>query len=421
MTLIYLHETSGRWWRFFAVAVLLWSLDHVYADWPQFMGPNRNGVSTDRVVLAEALPEDGLAQEWSHKLGDGFAGPVVSGERCLIFHREGDSARLESLDTKTGKVEWIFDYQTNYVDQFGFDPGPRSTPTVVDGRVFIHGVEGVLHAVDLETGRALWKHDLAKDFKSPAGFFGRSTSPLVVGDKVMVDIGGTYEGKPANLVAFDVKTGDVSWMAGEGEADYGAPMLLQAPGDLLTALFFVRDGFFGVDPGNGEVRFQERFRSRIHASVNAASPVVVGQRFFLSSCYDVGAGVWEWGDGKLRSVYKKQEALDCHFNTPVHFEGHLYGFHGRQETGQELRCLDLNTGEVKWKAALPAGSVTIADGKLLVLTERGELLVGKASPNAWEIHYRAQVGGAETRALPAIDGKYFYARDKRKLSCVQLP
>ena len=81
----------------------------------------------------------------------------------------------------------------------------------------------------------------------------------------------------------------------------------------------------------------------------------------------------------------------------------------------------MNTGEVKWKAALPAGSVTIADGKLLVLTERGELLVGKASPNAWEIHYRAQVGGAETRALPAIDGKYFYARDKRKLSCVQLP
>jgi outer membrane protein assembly factor BamB len=113
--------------------------------------------------------------------------------------------------------------------------------------------------------------------------------------------------------------------------------------------------------------------------------------------------------------------LDCHFNTPVYFEGHLYGFHGRQETGQELRCLELNTGEVKWKAPLPAGSVTIADGKLLVLTERGELLVGKASPSAWQINYRAQVGGAETRALPAIAGKYFYVRDKRQLSCVQLP
>jgi len=169
------------------------------------------------------------------------------------------------------------------------------------------------------------------------------------------------------------------------------------------------------------VRFQEPFRSRINASVNAASPVVVGERFFLSSCYDVGAGVWEWDEGKLRSVYKKQGVLDCHFNTPVYFEGHLYGFHGRQETGQELRCLELNTGEVKWKAPLPAGSVTIADGKLLVLTERGELLVGKASPSAWQIHYRAQVGGAETRALPAIAGKYFYVRDKRQLSCVQLP
>jgi len=394
---------------------------NVHADWPQFMGPNRNGVSADSVALADALPEDGLAKGWSHKLGAGFAGPIVTGERCLIFHREGTTARLESLHAKTGKAEWSFDYQTGYVDQFGFDPGPRSTPTVVDDRVFIHGVEGTLHAVDLKTGKALWKHDLAKDFNSPPGFFGRSSSPLVVGDKVMVDIGGRYRGKPATLVAFDVKTGKVTWTAGEGEADYGAPMLLQVPSDSPTALFFVRNGFLGVDPANGMVRFQEPFRSRINASVNAASPVVVGERFFLSSCYDVGAGVWEWDEGKLRSVYKKQGVLDCHFNTPVYFEGHLYGFHGRQETGQELRCLELNTGEVKWKAPLPAGSVTIADGKLLVLTERGELLVGKASPSAWQIHYRAQVGGAETRALPAIAGKYFYVRDKRQLSCVQLP
>lgn len=385
------------------------------------MGSNRDGISTGKATLAEALPENGLEPTWSHHLGDGFSGPVVAGNRCLIFHRQGNEARLEALDSKTGKVEWTFDYQTDYVDQFGFDPGPRSTPTVVDDHVFIHGAEGMLHAVDLKTGKALWKHDLAKTFNSPSGFFGRSSSPLVVNGRVMLDLGGTYKGKPANIAAFDTKTGEVAWTTGEGEADYGAPMLLQPPDKAPTALFFVRDGFLGVDPTDGKIRFQERFRSRIQASVNAASPVVIGERFFLSSCYNVGAGVWEWADGNLRSVYKKQEALDCHFNTPVHFEGHLYGFHGRQETGQELRCLELNTGEVKWKTPSPAGSVIVADGKLLVLTERGELLVGKASPKSWEILYRAQVGGAETRALPALNGNYFYARDKRKLVCVQLP
>ena len=386
------------------------------------MGPARNGVSSDKITLAETLPNGGLEPQWSHKLGDGFSGPIVTEEHCFIFHRQGNQALLESLHAKTGKVEWTFDYQTNYVDQFGFDPGPRSTPTVAGDRIFIHGAEGMLHAITLKTGKLLWKHDLAKDFASPPGFFGRSSSPLVIGDKVLLDIGGKHQGHGANLIAFDTTTGNVSWTADAGEADYGAPMLLAPPNQPPTALFFVRAGFVGVDPANGTVRFQEPHRSRTHASVNAASPVIIGDRFFLSSCYDVGAGLWQWhNDGTLRNLYKKQNALDCHFNTPVYFEGHLYGFHGRQESGQELRCLHLDSGTVKWKTPLPAGSVIIADRKLLVLTERGELLVGTASPTAWQLHYRTQITGAETRALPALSGNHFYARDKRKLSCVTLP
>ena len=220
------------------------------------MGPGRNGVSTDSVALAEALPEDGLERRWSHQIGAGFAGPVVVGDRCLIFHRVGNTARLEALEKKTGQVDWSFDYQTDYVDQFGFDPGPRSTPTVAENTVFIHGVEGMVHAVDLKTGKALWKHDLAKDFRSPPGFFGRSSSPLVVGDHVLLDVGGSYKDKPANLVAFDADKGTVVWTAGQGEADYGAPMLLSAPNQLPTALFFIRDSFVGVDPATGSIRFQ---------------------------------------------------------------------------------------------------------------------------------------------------------------------
>ncbi|MFT4641326.1 MAG: outer membrane protein assembly factor BamB [Verrucomicrobiales bacterium] len=395
-------------------------LANAQADWPQFLGPNRNGVSTDKTPLTTSLPRDELKRLWSHDVGDGFAGPVVSGDRCLIFHRKGDRAVLESLDWKTGKQQWVFDYQTNYVDNFGFDPGPRSCPTVAGDRVFIHGVEGQLHAVQLNDGKPLWKRDLASEFASPAGFFGRVSAPLVTEDLVLLDIGGKRDGKPANFIAFDAATGVVKWTAGDGEADHGSPALMAAPNQSPAALFFVREGIVGVTPNNGTILFQERFRSSIHASVNAASPIVVGNRFFLSSCYNVGAGLWEWDGTKVTNVYKIQEALDCHFSTPVHHNGFLYGFHGRQETGQELRCIALNDGNMKWSTPSPAGSVIIADNKLLVLTERGELLVAEATPKAWQIHYRAQITGAETRALPALSNGLFYARDKRKLTCVDL-
>ena len=396
-------------------------LTSALADWPQFLGPNRSGVSTDEVVLSTALPEDGLKRLWSREVGHGFAGPVVSGDRCLIFHRRGDRALLESLQAKTGERQWAFDYETGYVDRYGFDPGPRSCPTVAGGRIFIHGAEGLLHAVQLSDGKLLWKRDLAKDFHSPPGFFGRCSAPLVWGGLVLLDIGGQYEGRPANLVAFDAKSGEVKWTVGDGEAGYASPMLLAPPKQSPLALFFVREGFVGVDIREGKIRFQERFRSAIHASVNAASPVIVGRRFFLSSCYDVGAGLWEWtGDSELRPHYRRNDVLDCHFSTPVHHDGHLYGFHGRQEFGQELRCLSLDEAAVKWREKSPAGSVIIADGKLLVLTERGELLVAEAAPKAWQLHYRAQVTGAETRALPALSAGRFYARDKRRLTCVDL-
>lgn len=404
-----------------AVAAWLFLLTSASADWPQFLGPNRDGVSVEDIALANELPDDGLKRLWSRDVGEGFAGPVISEQRCLIFHRRDDRALLEALDAKTGERQWVFDYATDYVDKFGFDAGPRSCPTVAGDRVFIYGAEGLLHAIQLSDGALLWEKDLARDFDSPSGFFGRSSAPLVADGLVLLDIGGRYQGKPANFVAFDAATGEVKWTAGEGEADCASPMLFTPAGQSPLALFFVRNGFAGVDLRQGDVRFQERFRSSMQASVNAASPVVLGERFFLSSCYGVGAGLWEWGgNDKLQEIYKRADALDCHFGTPVHHEGFLYGFHGRQETGQELRCVSLSDAEVRWKTPLPAGSVVVADGKLLVLTERGELLVAALTPEAWQIHYRAQVTGAETRALPALAGGHFYARDKRRLTCVDL-
>ncbi len=391
------------------------------ADWPQILGPNRNGANEDTVSLFESLPEEGLEEAWSCPVGHGFAGPVVAGQRCLIFHRKGSEALLEAFDALTGERQWSFSYQSDYSDRFGFDPGPRSCPTVAGDRVFIHGAEGMLHAVRLSDGEALWKRDLAEEFQSPSGFFGRCSAPLVTQGLVLLDIGGQFKGQPANIVAFEAATGELRWLAGDKEADYASPMLLTPDEGSPLALFFVREGFLGVDPRDGKIRFQEKFRSDIHASVNAASPVVDENRFFLSSCYGVGAGLWEWDpkDG-LRAIYHLQDRLDCHFATPIHHQGNLYGFHGRQESGQEFRCLTWGTGEVRWREPMAPGSVILADGKLLILSERGELLVAEARPESWKLLFRTQVLGAETRALPALAHGHLYARDKRRLVCVRV-
>ena len=156
--------------------------------------------------------------------------------------------------------------------------------------------------------------------------------------------------------------------------------------------------------------------------MNAASPVIHGDAFFLSSCYGVGAGLWQVAkDGTLANLYKRQDALDCHFATPVFHQDHLYGFHGRQERGQEFRCIEWATGDLQWQSeTMAAGSVILADGKLLIITEKGELIVAEANPKAFEILFRAQVSGFETRAYPALASGVLYVRDKQRLHAINL-
>ena len=394
------------------------------ADWPQFLGANRDGKPSpdDKVKLIHSFSGEGAKFVWKHKVGEGFAGPVVAHGRVFIFHRVGDDAILESLDVKSGERVWVFRYKTPYKDSFGFDEGPRSPPTIDAGQVFLYGAEGVLHCVDEKTGELQWKADLVKEYESSQGFFGRSSAPLVTGDQVLVCAGGTSNGKRAAVLAFDRQDGKLRWQGIDDEADYASPVLAKFHG-LPTAVCFLRTGLTLVDPSNGATLDSERFRSRIHASVNAASPVVLpDNHVLLSSCYDVGAGLWEvTPKQKLREVWKHQDRLDCHYATPVATSGHLFGFHGRQESGTELRCLRISDGEVRWASdRLPAGSLILADGKLVVLTENGELRIVRANPDKFEQTGSGQVLGAGTRALPALSNGFFYARDKRQLVCVDL-
>src|SRR5216117_2727683 len=190
------------------------------SDWPQFLGPTRNGVYAG-ADLAESWPKEGPPVVWRTKAGQGFSGPAVSGGSLILFHRTGDKEAVECLETGTGKLLWRFDYPTAYRDDFGFDEGPRATPTIAQGKVFTFGAEGLLHCLDFASGRKLWSVNTKSDFQAPKGFFGIACSPLVESNAVLLNIGGA---KGAGVVAFDTVTGKPLWRSGDDEASYSSPV-----------------------------------------------------------------------------------------------------------------------------------------------------------------------------------------------------
>src|SRR6266487_7130775 len=255
-------------------------------DWPQFLGPNRNG-STSGTNFAAQWPKEGPPLVWERKAGQGFAGPVVSGGKLILFHRIENKEVVECLDAKSGNELWKADYPTSYVDQMGHDPGPRATPSVANGRVYTFGAEGMMSCWSLADGRKLWGVATKSEFGSRLGFFGLACSPLVEGNAVIVNVGGR---NGAGIVAFDKGNGKVLWKTSDDEASYASPVAATIAGRRY-ALFLTRAHLLAAEPSNGKVLFQIPFRPAINSSVSAATPLVIGDTVFLSASYGAGAAL----------------------------------------------------------------------------------------------------------------------------------
>jgi outer membrane protein assembly factor BamB len=378
------------------------------ADWPQYLGPERNGVYRGPAI-ADTFDKGGPRIAWRRTLGQGFAGPAVAGNRVLVFHRVGSEEVLESLDAATGKTQWRHTYATRYQDDFGFDAGPRAVPVVVNNIVYTFGAEGQLRAVDLATGKLLWSEDTSRRFAVAKGFFGAGGSPLIEDGRVIANIGGSKAG----IVAFEARTGKVLWTATSDGASYSSGVGATI-GGRRVAVFLTREGLVGLDPTSGRVAFQQRWRSRSATSVNAATPVVVGNRIFVSAEYGPGAGVLEVDGAQLKPVWASDDVLTNHYATSVHLNGTLYGFHGRQEQGPSLRAVDFATGKVLWsEEQFRGGTVILANDKLVILRESGELVIAPASPQAFRPTARARILTGVARPYPALADGFLYARTER--------
>ena len=424
--------------------------------WPRFLGPRANGISGETGLL-DKWPTNGPPLVWEKEIGSGYSAPSLLGNLLVLHHRIMDEEIIEAFDTTTGKPLWRYAYPSHFVDPYGYNNGPRSTPLLAENRCYTFGAEGKLVCLDLQSGKLLWQRDTGVDWNVPTAFFGVGSSPILEGERLLVMVGGQPY---AGMVAFDAKTGrtlwesvgeknwqgqpmtgwpgerKVKWQTWEKQASYATPVAVSIHGR-RQVLCLMRQGLVSLNPTNGEVNFSFWFRSPATDSVNAMNPVVVDDLVLLSAAYyKIGSVLLRVKpDGKGAEEVWRTTVLEAHWTTPIYYDGFLYAFSGRNEPDAHFRCVELKTGRLIWDRdeswrphSTPTppvygrGSCIMADGKLIVLGEGGLLGLFKVDPQKAEEISRFQAPQLHHPcwAAPVLWGKRLYLRSEDRLVCLNL-
>lgn len=371
------------------------------ADWPQWRGPERNGVATSLEGLAEGFGAEYPAEVWRRPIGDGFAGIAVAGGVVYTLAADVDSETesLLALAARTGEEQWAVSLGPTLMESHG--NGPRSAPAVMDDTVYALGSQGRLLAVALD-GSERWRFDFA-----PPPTWGYAASPLIEGDVVIVH-GRLADGAAGVVHGFDRTTGALEWSAGEGGVGYGSPLGVEIDGVRQVASF-VGSGLIGVDPTTGDVLWRHPWDTSY--DVNAAEPVVIApDRLYLSSGYGVGAAVIEVSrDGeawRVEEIWRGRQ-MKNHFSSSVLVDGVIYGF-----DNSVIKAIRAEDGLELWKArGFGKGSIVVSGEHLLVLGERGELGLVEANPEAFVELGRVRVLEGRSWTPPSVAGRWFFARN----------
>ncbi len=396
-------------------------------DWPQILGPTRTGVAENE-TLADKWPKSGPAQLWQYAVGEGFAGVAVVGQKAIVFHRIDDDEVAEALDASTGKRLWKHTSPTSYQPSFINDSGPRVVPLVHEDRIYLYGARGKLTCLTLDAGKQVWQRDLYADFSGkrpirgepPEGYFGFGSSPIVEGDKLLLNVGGTNE---AGIVAFSLKNGETVWKSTTERASYSSPIAATLGGQ-RQVIFATRLKLLSVDPKDGKVLWEFPF-GQLGPAVTAANPIVFGDRVIISASYGFGAKSVRVTNKGVTEEWNSDELLSSQYTTSVPFKDWLVGVHGRQDGGPvSLRKLDpVGQKASDLEPSLGYATLIRANDRLLLLKTSGELVLGKLGEGAsfTELGTASLFGsGATCRALPALSNGRLYVRDEKTLKCFSL-
>ena len=386
------------------------------ADWPQWRGSDENGISAERLP---AKP-DFTTVLWQKKVGTGFSTVVVAEGRVFTLGhsgpKEGGNETVWCFHAETGAEIWQHSYPAPLIARF-YEGGPGATPTVRGGKVFTYSKHGRLHCYEAATGKVIWQRDmLAEAGLDEPPEWGFACSPyFLTDDTLLIEAGATF--------ALDSATGKVRWKSQRFTPAYGTPKAFTAGGRKLIAVMKT-EGLVVLDAGNGATVATADWKTSFDTT--ATTPIIHGGKIFISTGYDRGCALFELAGDQLKKSYE-HKLLSNHMNNSVLIDGHLYGFDGTAHRGRptEFVCLELATGKEKWRVpsavGLGCGSVmATADGTLLILSERGELLTAPATTAGFKTTARHQVLGGRCWTVPVLAHGRIYCRNARgDLVCVK--
>lgn len=385
----------------FTVAVLLICLIPFPVrgdDWPRWRGPDLNGISKEKNWL-HPWPKDGPPVAWKASVGRGLSSvSVVAGRLYTMGHQDGKDT-IHCLDALTGKPIWSHSYEAALGD-LNFEGGPTATPTIHDGAVYTMSRWGDVFCLNAADGKVRWSKNLAKSNNVRVPGWGFSCSPLIHENLLLLNIGKAG-------MALDRTSGQVVWSSADEEAGYSTPVPFQR-GREWYLLVSSGSGFSAVNLKTGKELWFLRWLTRY--GVNAADPIVAGGQVFISSGYNKGCTLLNLEDKAAKELWRNKNMRN-QFNSSVLLDGFLYGIDGDTTTITSLRCVELQTGQVRWsKEGFGSGALMAAGDTLIVLSERGELVVGPASPKGFEPSARAKVLDGKCWTVPVLANGRIYCR-----------
>lgn len=373
-------------------------------DWPQILGPNRDGQAAGEDISPWTEPPEVL---WRAPCGAGYAGVAVAAGKVLLWHRRGSDEVLDCLAAADGRRLWRATFPAIYRGGVDADQGPRSVPVIEGDRAFVYGAAGDLHAVAMADGQAIWSRQLRTDYEADDGYFGAGSTPIVVGSLVIAAIGGR-EG--AGIVAVDSRDGKTRWTATNEEAAYASPVTMRIDGKTrVVAVLRMRTVM--IDPETGEVLRQFDFGRR-GPTVNAATPLVDGTHLLVTAAYGVGCRKIDMATDPPVDLWESRDVISSQYATPVRSGDWLYAISGREDLGDAgLLCVRWADGDVAWRRPDYGTAHLIAAGnRILAQRTDGRVELLAADPKEFRRLAEAELPEGTYRALPALADGVLYCR-----------
>jgi len=374
-------------------------------DWPRWRGSMGNSVYKANDWDLSKLSNNAL---WSASIGEGFSSPsVAKGKLFCLGYRNGKDT-ISCFDALTGRKIWSFSYNSST----GEHPGPRSTPTIDGNRVYTMSRLGVLYCLNLESGKEIWSQKLADNLNLKLPGWHLASSPIIRGNVLYLNVN-------RHGAALDKYSGDLIWSSSRDAAGYASPVFYENNGSVIMAMFG-KDKIYAVNPENGKEIWSYNWKTGY--DVNAADPLIIGDRMFLSTGYNKGAVMLDISGQKPKELWTSR-ATASHFSSFVEYEGYIYGNSGSagRSFGSYTQCIDPEDGSIVWKEKKGFGSLILAGNKLVILNENGKLMIAEANPDGYTELANVKVLSGQCWTPPIMANGLLYLRNTEgNLVCYDL-